>query len=200
MGYGCTTECPGSQDRREGGKISSIGIGLAWSTIIAIAVGVLSPAMASGQTYRNVSVQEAFNLILSETRLRIVDVRTQVEYDTGHIKNSVLVPSDRVRVMTGCTPCGTATWVPNPLLPANRTMPVLIYCARGGRSAVASRTLVDLGYTQVYSMLGGFTEWVQAGCPYELPELGILGACLVLASIKPLTRARLTRFWSILVG
>lgn len=44
----------------------------------------------------------------------------------------------------------------------DRARPVILYCASGGRSALAGRTLQSLGYTRVYN-LGGFKDWVAAG-------------------------------------
>lgn len=43
---------------------------------------------------------------------------------------------------------------------------VLVYCASGGRSALAGKTLVDLGYKDVRN-LGGFKDWVEGGGPVE---------------------------------
>jgi rhodanese-related sulfurtransferase len=43
---------------------------------------------------------------------------------------------------------------------------VLIYCASGGRSALAGKTLLDLGYKDVRN-LGGFKDWVESGGPVE---------------------------------
>ena len=40
--------------------------------------------------------------------------------------------------------------------------PVLLYCASGGRSALAGQTLRQMGYDKVYN-LGGFKDWVAAG-------------------------------------
>jgi rhodanese-related sulfurtransferase len=40
--------------------------------------------------------------------------------------------------------------------------PVILYCASGGRSALAGKLLQDFGYQKVYN-LGGFKEWVDAG-------------------------------------
>lgn len=40
--------------------------------------------------------------------------------------------------------------------------PVIVYCASGGRAALAGKTLQDLGYRQVYN-LGGFKEWAESG-------------------------------------
>ncbi|MEO1019300.1 MAG: rhodanese-like domain-containing protein, partial [Pseudomonadota bacterium] len=43
---------------------------------------------------------------------------------------------------------------------------VLLYCASGGRSALAGKTLKDMGYTEVYN-IGGFKTWADAGKPVE---------------------------------
>lgn len=40
--------------------------------------------------------------------------------------------------------------------------PVILYCASGGRSALAGKALLDLGYTEVYN-LGAFNDWQAAG-------------------------------------
>ena len=47
-----------------------------------------------------------------------------------------------------------------------KTTPVLLYCASGGRSALAGKALKDLGYEQVFS-LGAFKDWAEAGLPTE---------------------------------
>lgn len=49
-------------------------------------------------------------------------------------------------------------------LDPNKT--VILYCASGGRSALAGKTLRDLGYTDVRN-LGGFKDWVESGGPVE---------------------------------
>ena len=43
---------------------------------------------------------------------------------------------------------------------------ILVYCASGGRSALAGRVLKDLGYTQVYNM-GAFKDWAESGGAVE---------------------------------
>jgi rhodanese-related sulfurtransferase len=44
---------------------------------------------------------------------------------------------------------------------------LVVYCASGGRSALAARTLKDMGIENVANMLGGFTAWQQNGGPIE---------------------------------
>ncbi len=48
----------------------------------------------------------------------------------------------------------------------DRRRPVIVYCASGGRSALAGKALLDLGYDQV-SNLGAFQDAVTAGLPLQ---------------------------------
>jgi rhodanese-related sulfurtransferase len=43
---------------------------------------------------------------------------------------------------------------------------IIVYCASGGRSALAGRVLKDMGYTQVYNM-GAFKDWAESGGAVE---------------------------------
>jgi len=47
-----------------------------------------------------------------------------------------------------------------------RDKKILVYCRTGSRSATASDILVKNGFTQIYNMQGGITEWKNAG--YEV--------------------------------
>ena len=47
-----------------------------------------------------------------------------------------------------------------------RDKTVLVYCASGGRSALAGKTLQDMGYQDVRN-LGGFKDWVESGGAVE---------------------------------
>lgn len=46
--------------------------------------------------------------------------------------------------------------------------PVILYCASGGRSALAGKVLQEMGYQRVYN-LGAFKDWVEAGGEIEEP-------------------------------
>jgi molybdopterin/thiamine biosynthesis adenylyltransferase len=52
----------------------------------------------------------------------------------------------------------------------NKSTPVLLYCAGGVRSALAARTLQEMGYERVTSMTGGFTAWKDNGLPFVVPR------------------------------
>jgi rhodanese-related sulfurtransferase len=46
---------------------------------------------------------------------------------------------------------------------------LILYCASGGRSALAGKVLKDMGYDRVYN-LGAFKEWAESGAPVEKPS------------------------------
>ena len=52
---------------------------------------------------------------------------------------------------------------------ADRERPIVVYCAGGGRSAFAAKSLADLGYRDVVSLAGGFNGWKSAGKPWAVP-------------------------------
>lgn len=47
--------------------------------------------------------------------------------------------------------------------------PVIVYCASGGRSALAGKVLKDMGYTQVFNLGGFVKDWVEAGGAVDKP-------------------------------
>ena len=42
---------------------------------------------------------------------------------------------------------------------------IILYCGGGYRSALAADALQNMGYTNVFSMAGGFKAWIESGCP-----------------------------------
>lgn len=88
----------------------------------------------------------------------LIDVREQDEYTQGYIAG--------------------ATWIPRGFLELrieeaapDKTAPVVVYCAGGVRSALAARSLRELGYQDVTSMAGGFSAWKRSGYPWATPTV-----------------------------
>ena len=52
----------------------------------------------------------------------------------------------------------------------DRAQPIFLYCAAGNRSAFAAKSLEELGYENVVSLAGGYTDWKRSGFPTELPR------------------------------
>ena len=85
----------------------------------------------------------------------VVDVRRRDEWDEGHIPGAVHIPRGSLESrIEKATP--------------DRERPVVVYCSVGERSAFAARTLGELGYEDVSSLNGGFTEWKRNGFPIQV--------------------------------
>src|SRR5213080_372590 len=85
----------------------------------------------------------------------VVDVREQEEWDEGHIPGAVHIPR-------GYLESRIERAAPD------SEHPIVVYCSAGNRSAFAARTLQELGYEEVSSLAGGFTDWKRNGFPVEL--------------------------------
>lgn len=93
----------------------------------------------------------------------VVDLRESEELEnSGTISGAVHVP----RGMLEFRADPSSPYHDDRLQPEN---PVRLYCASGGRSALAATTLASLGYTDVAHLTGGMKEWIDAGRPVEKP-------------------------------
>src|SRR3954471_20967709 len=86
-----------------------------------------------------------------------LDVREQDEYDQGTIPGSVFIPRGHLESQAETR-----------LM--DRDQPLVVYCAGGNRSAFATETLEQLGFTDVVSMAGGFGRWKNEGRPWITPQ------------------------------
>ena len=101
--------------------------------------------------YKTVSAREAADIIGALNPL-VLDVRTPREYAAGHLAGAVLIPVQELQRRHG-------------EILAHRDAPVLIYCATGNRSTVASKILIDRGFTRIFNMKKGIREWGQNRLP-----------------------------------
>jgi rhodanese-related sulfurtransferase len=101
----------------------------------------------------------AADLVKSADAL-IVDVRDGTEVAaSGKIKGALAISRGLLEFRAD-----PALPTYNPALRKDR--PVILYCGSGGRAALAGKTLVDLGFTDVRNV-GGFKDLVEAGWPIE---------------------------------
>lgn len=106
-------------------------------------------AAVSGEWPQAVSPAEASKMLEKETDAVLLDVRTEDEFDSGHIPGSILLPLGDIKDKI------------SNVIPDKDTI-VIIYCRSGNRSKTAAELLVELGYKRVYD-LGGIIGW-----PYEI--------------------------------
>jgi molybdopterin/thiamine biosynthesis adenylyltransferase/rhodanese-related sulfurtransferase len=92
------------------------------------------------------------------TDAQFVDVREREEWDEGHIPGAVHVPRGNLESrIEGVAP--------------DHEKKIVLYCASGARSAFAAKTLAELGYEDVVSLQGGFSDWKRNGYDVQLPRM-----------------------------
>ena len=101
-----------------------------------------------GAVYVNITAEEAKQIMDSEEGYIILDVRTQEEYDQGHIPGAIVISHEEIteraeEVLT------------------DKDQLILVYCRSGRRSKIAAEALLELGYTNIKEF-GGIIDW-----PYE---------------------------------
>jgi sulfur-carrier protein adenylyltransferase/sulfurtransferase len=105
---------------------------------------------------REVEAPEAEGL-LADGGVTFLDVREPDEYEQGAIPNAVHLPRGHLEFQVeGKLP--------------DKSGPVVVYCAAGVRSAFAAKTMQDLGYEDVRSLVGGFNRWKDAGRSWAAPR------------------------------
>ncbi|HUV57356.1 MAG TPA: molybdopterin-synthase adenylyltransferase MoeB [Acidimicrobiales bacterium] len=87
----------------------------------------------------------------------LLDVREPDEYEQGAVPGAVHVARGNLEFS-----------IEGRL--ADKNAPIAVYCAGGVRSAFAARTLQELGYTDVVSVIGGFNKWKDEGLVWSTPR------------------------------
>jgi molybdopterin/thiamine biosynthesis adenylyltransferase/rhodanese-related sulfurtransferase len=103
-----------------------------------------------------VSLEEIKRRLEAKEPMVLVDVREKDEVRAGFIPGAISVPRGflEIQIESKVT---------------DKNAPVVLYCAGGTRSALAAKTLQELGYTHVESANPGFVRWKDLGWPMEMP-------------------------------
>ena len=108
--------------------------------------GCTSPGSApEANTYRQITMQQAVEMMEKEENYIILDVRTHEEFAAGHIPGAIVIPNETIG----------AEEIPQ--LP-DKDQLIMVYCRSGNRSKQASDKLVKLGYTNIVEF-GGINSW-----------------------------------------
>lgn len=112
-------------------------------TLAACGSSDTSRENSDGKLYEDVSVKQAKELIDND-EVVVIDVRTQGEYDEGHIPNATLIPEDEID---------------NKMEKLDKDASYLMVCRSGNRSSNASEMLAKNGFKHIKNMKGGMNEW-----------------------------------------
>ncbi len=95
---------------------------------------------------------------LNDERVIFLDVREADEHEQGTIPGTHLIPRGFLELQVeGRIP--------------DKSTEVVIYCAGGIRSALAAKTMQELGYSNVSSLIGGFNRWKDEGRVWAVPKV-----------------------------
>ncbi|MBW1298071.1 rhodanese-like domain-containing protein [Aquimarina litoralis] len=100
-----------------------------------------------------ITVEEMDSLLEME-KVQLVDVRTPKEYGDGHIEGAINIDFTDENFETL-------------LSEIDKSKPVAVYCGRGGRSGKCSAYMKKAGFTKIYDLDGGITEWKYKGKPVK---------------------------------
>jgi rhodanese-related sulfurtransferase len=93
---------------------------------------------------------ETVREMIKDPGIAILDVRTPLEYRSGHIKGTISIPLAEIGGRIGS-------------LASYRDRQVLVYCLSGNRSMSASRVLRKNGFNRVSNLKSGITAWIGKG-------------------------------------
>lgn len=113
--------------------------------MVLVVIGLAMSFMSRGDSKGLVSYEELQQKLTDKAPIVLLDVRTQEEFNNGHIPGALLLPYDEIDQKAA------------QLLP-EKEKEIIIYCRSGRRSAIAKDSLEALGYTNVKDF-GGMNRW-----------------------------------------
>lgn len=113
--------------------------------ILTVLLGLSLFGCSSKANYHQIDGQSALDMMNNETDYIIIDVRTESEYQQGHIKNAINIPNESIDESVS-------------EILTDKDQLLLVYCRSGNRSKKASEKLAKLGYSNIYEF-GGISDF-----------------------------------------
>ncbi|MCM3902212.1 MAG: rhodanese-like domain-containing protein [Pyrinomonadaceae bacterium] len=104
---------------------------------------------------REVTVEQARERIDADPNVKLIDVREDNEWEAGHAAGAN-------HLSKGIIERDIEQSVPD------KSTELVLYCGGGYRSALVADVLQKMGYTNVFSMAGGWKAWKESGAPIAL--------------------------------
>ena len=99
----------------------------------------------TGSSYETLDQSIAYEELLNDNSINLIDVREPSEFATGYIFGAQLIPLNTIE-----------SSIENII--SEKDTKIFVYCRSGNRSAQAAQILADLGYTNVFD-IGGIIDW-----------------------------------------
>jgi len=133
-----------------------------WPIVDALpSFGLISPQEAA----------KALEMLQSDPDFVLLDIRTPAEVEAGHLPGAIMLDDygDAFR---------------EELSRLDRDAPYLIYCRTGNRTGNADRMMEELGFTRVYDLNGGISQWIAQGLPLCEGSLESDHTCAIRSAIQ----------------
>jgi rhodanese-related sulfurtransferase len=111
--------------------------------------------MEALQTVPEVAPADLQSRLSGGEQIVLIDVREPEEFARGKIPGAHTIPRGVLEMQV------------DGRLPREAT--VVVYCGAGGRSALAAKSLAEMGYDKVENLQGGWSAWTNSGLPVEQP-------------------------------
>jgi len=121
-------------------------------TAIWLFIALLGAGYTKGQTIARINPAEFDRKLNASANVTILDVRTLQEYRNGHLPKATLLDFYNSDFQSQLTKL-------------DKTKPIFVYCAVGGRSNATVTLLGRLGFKEIYDLAGGIQSWIQADKP-----------------------------------
>ena len=108
-------------------------------------------ADAAEKGYRTLTLDEVKARMAANPQLKLVDVRSKSEYQTSHLAGAITIPLEEIKDRA--------------LSELGKEEEIIFYCHNGPMGDQAARILVEIGYSNLANMSGGFNAWQAAGYP-----------------------------------
>ncbi len=121
---------------------------------------------AARASVQEITVQQ-LEPLLANPQAVLIDVREPDEFAAGHIDRFVNFPRGVLEMKIHLHPQVAGVTDPVAALEALNASPIYLLCRSGARSVLAAKALQEMGFTQVWSISGGFQAWAEAGLPVK---------------------------------
>jgi rhodanese-related sulfurtransferase len=116
--------------------------------------GFLKIVNDSKSRIKEVTVGETRDRLTENPEAKLIDVREDNEWDVAHAAGAIHLGKGIIERDIEAAVPDTST-------------ELILYCGGGYRSALAADVLQNMGYTNVFSMAGGWKAWKESGAPIE---------------------------------
>ena len=118
------------------------------------APGFLALVAAAKAQIKEISIDE---LLSHQEPYVLLDIREDHEWLAGHLPEAMHLGKGIIERDIEQTV-------------ADKKQKIVLYCGGGYRSALSAQTLQQMGYQNVFSLIGGYREWCERKLPVEVPK------------------------------